>query len=65
LAGQVLRGGLAEVGKFIGFLKSGGSKYPIETLRDAGVDMESPEPIESALKHFGKRVQELRALTIG
>jgi oligoendopeptidase F len=65
LAGQVLRGSPAEVGKFIGFLKSGGSKYPIETLRDAGVDMESPEPIESALKHFGKRVQELRALTVG
>jgi oligoendopeptidase F len=60
LASQVLETGDAK--KYIGFLKSGGSEYPIPTLQKAGVDMSSPAPIESALKHFAKRVEELEAL---
>jgi oligoendopeptidase F len=65
LAKKVLGGGAAEVAQYLGFLKSGGAKFPIETLRDAGVDMESPEPIENALILFGQRVKELRALLVG
>jgi oligoendopeptidase F len=34
----------------------------LETLRRAGVDMESPEPIESALSLFAARVEELEAI---
>jgi oligoendopeptidase F len=62
LARKVLSGGTAEVEAYLNFLKSGGSKFPIDTLRSAGVDMESPETIENALKLFGKRVEELREI---
>ena len=35
---------------FLEFLKSGRSKYPIETLKLAGVDMNTNQPVEKALK---------------
>jgi oligoendopeptidase F len=60
LASQVLSTGDAT--RYIGFLKSGGSDFPIPTLQKAGVDMSTPAPIDSALKHFAKRVEELEAL---
>jgi oligoendopeptidase F len=60
LANQVLTTG--DASKFLGFLKSGGSVFPIPTLQKAGVDMSTPAPIESALRHFAKRVEELEAL---
>jgi oligoendopeptidase F len=62
LADKVLNGGPADVEAYLEFLKAGGSKFPIETLRDAGVNMESPEPIEKALAQFAKRIGELREL---
>lgn len=62
LSQKVLHGGSAEVGAYLGFLKSGGAKFPLPTLRDAGVDMSSPEPIERTLKLFADRVAELEAL---
>ncbi len=60
LANQVLTTG--DASKYLGFLKSGGSVFPIPTLQKAGVDMSTPAPIESALKHFAKRVEELETL---
>ncbi|MDZ4789012.1 MAG: oligoendopeptidase F [Blastochloris sp.] len=62
LSQQVLEGGEKERIRYLSFLKSGGSRYPLDTLRLAGVDMESPEPIEAALKLFAKRVKELKTL---
>ena len=62
LSQKVLRGGLADVSAYLGFLKSGGTKFPLPTLRDAGVDMEKPEPIERTLKLFADRVAELETL---
>lgn len=47
--------------RYIGFLKAGGSKYPLEVLKDAGVDMTSPEPIRRALTLFGKLTGDLEA----
>ena len=47
---------------YLDFLKSGGSKFPLETLRQAGVDMASPEPVQSTLNLFDRRVSELEAL---
>ena len=44
------------------FLKSGGSKFPLETLQAAGVDMTTPAPIESTLRLFERRLTELEAL---
>jgi oligoendopeptidase F len=41
---------------------AGSAKYPLDLLRDAGVDMERPEPVETALAHFGRLVDELDEL---
>ncbi len=60
LADQVLSTGDAT--KYLGFLKSGGSEFPIPTLQRAGVDMSTSAPIDSALRHFAKRVDELEQL---
>jgi oligoendopeptidase F len=60
LADQVLKTGDTE--RYFGFLKSGGSKFPIETLAEAGVNMESPEPVNAALALFERRVAELEEL---
>ena len=60
LATQVLESGDAT--NYIDFLKSGGSRYPVETLCKAGVDMSSPAPIQAALDLFSRRVTELESL---
>ena len=58
----MLRGGQSELDEYFAFLKSGGSRYPIESLRVAGVDMESPEPVRAALSVFADQVEELKKL---
>jgi len=50
------------VESYLNFLKSGGSKFPLETLQAAGVDMTTSEPIESTLRLFDRRLAELEAL---
>jgi oligoendopeptidase F len=62
LAQRVLGGGGDEREAYLGFLKSGSSKFPLDLLRDAGVDMEQPEPVNTALEHFGHLVNELDQL---
>jgi oligoendopeptidase F len=62
LAQRVLHQGAPAVQDYLGFLKSGGSRYPIETLKSAGVDMLSPGPIEETIELFKQRLKELRAL---
>lgn len=47
---------------YLGFLKSGSSRFPLPTLAAAGVDMSSPEPIEKTLALFARRVGELEGL---
>ena len=63
LAQRVLHQGAPAVQDYLGFLKSGGSRYPIETLQSAGVDMLSPGPIQETVELFKQRLKELRALT--
>lgn len=62
LANRVTTGGDKEREDYFKFLKSGGSRYPIESLRVAGVDMESVEPVQSACDTFKKIVDELKEL---
>lgn len=59
LADRVLSGGKKEQEDYLGFLKAGSSKYPIEILQKAGVDMRSPLPVKAAIKRFKTLVQEL------
>jgi oligoendopeptidase F len=62
LSERVTRGGKKELNDYIGFLKGGCSQYPLDLLRAAGVDMETPEPVDAAMKRFGQLVEELDAL---
>jgi oligoendopeptidase F len=62
LSERVLSGGTREREDYFTFLKSGGSRFPIESLKVAGVDMSSPEPVEAACRSFGKLVDELEGL---
>ncbi len=52
LSEKVLNGGKSEQKDYLNFLKSGGSKYPIDSLKLAGVDMSNPEPVKAAMKVF-------------
>lgn len=63
LAERVTQGGKAELNDYLDFLKAGGSKYPVDLLRGAGVDMTSPQPIRITLQKFAKLVDRLEQLT--
>ncbi|HOM92342.1 MAG TPA: oligoendopeptidase F [Rectinema sp.] len=62
LSEGVLKGGEKERNAYLNFLRSGGSRFPIESLELAGVDMSTPEPIEAACKRFAKDVEALSAI---
>ncbi|MGI9455740.1 MAG: M3 family metallopeptidase, partial [Aeoliella sp.] len=62
LSQRVLGGGQAELDAYLSFLKGGCSKYPLDLLRDAGVDMEKPKPVVTALEHFESLVDQLDEL---
>ncbi len=57
LAEKVTSGGKEAADNYIDFLRLGGSMYPIDELKKAGVDMASPEPVRNALEHFSKLVK--------
>lgn len=59
LADRVCNGGAKEREEYLSFLKSGCSKYPIDTLKCAGVDMRSPDPVAAAIKKFTSLVELL------
>ncbi len=62
LSRRVLAGGAAEREAYLSFLKSGGSRYPLESLALAGVDMASPQPVQAALDTFRELVARLEGL---
>lgn len=62
LAERVSSGSKAERDDYFAFLKSGGSRYPIDSLRLAGVDMASPAPIEAACRTFAGIVDEMERI---
>ena len=62
LSQRVLHGGQQELNDYLSFLKGGCSKFPLDLLRDAGVDMEKPEPVDTALDYFRTLVDELDGL---
>ena len=51
-AEHILKEGEPAVERYLGFLKTGGSNYPVETLQVAGVDMTSKEPLEATVRRF-------------
>jgi len=62
IAGRILKGTPGAREAYLAFLKSGGSKYPVELLKDAGVDMMSPAPIVAAMKIFEDLLDQTEAL---
>ncbi|MEY2489761.1 MAG: oligoendopeptidase [Verrucomicrobiota bacterium] len=64
LAERVLAKKAGSVESYLAFLKSGGSRFPLETLQSAGVDMTTSAPIESTLRLFERRLAELETLLV-
>ncbi len=62
IAERILSEGECAVQDYKRFLSSGSSADPISLLKIAGVDMSSPEPVNSALSFFGELVEELEQL---
>lgn len=63
LSQQILNEGSPAVERYLTFLQSGGSDYPLELLRKAGVDMASPKPVVQALNVFARLLDEMEELT--
>lgn len=61
-ARAILEEGEPAVARYLEFLSGGGSDYPIELLRKAGVDMETPAPVQDALQVFAGLVERLEKL---
>jgi oligoendopeptidase F len=59
LAEKVVREGDSARQAYLNFLKLGGSKYPLDELVEAGIDMRSAEPVKRAIAHFGGLVDHL------
>lgn len=63
LSRKILKEGQPAVNNYINkFLSGGGSDYPIELLKKAGVDMSRKEPVNDALDLFGKLLDEMDEL---
>jgi oligoendopeptidase F len=62
LSERVLNGGPRELNEYLDFLRGGCSKYPLDLLRDAGVDMEQPDAVNAAMGRFERLVKELDEL---
>lgn len=64
LARGLLAGESGAQERYINFLKAGGSKDVLDILKDAGVDLSTPEPVDEALAFFRETVGNLRKLII-
>jgi oligoendopeptidase F len=63
LADQVLTGGDAARERYLAFLRAGGSVYPLDALKAAGVDMTTPAPVEQTFRVLESYVERLEQLT--
>ncbi len=62
ISSRILNDGQNVVDGYLSFLSSGGSKPPLELLKDAGVDLETPVPVEEAMKKLNILVSDLENL---
>ena len=62
LSRRILDEGESAVKDYLNFLSGGCSKSPVDLLKDAGVDMSTPEPVNQALKLFGELLDEMERL---
>jgi oligoendopeptidase F len=62
LSEKVLSGDEAAKKRYLAFLSAGGSKYPIDLLKDAGVDMTTDEPLDLTVKKMNRVMDEMEQL---
>ncbi len=62
LSQKILEGDKKALDAYHEFLKVGSSKYPVDVLKEAGVDMNSPEPVERTLALFSELIDEMEQL---
>ncbi len=62
LSEKVLAGDPAAIQRYRAFLAAGGSKYPIELLKDAGVDMTTREPLQLTLRKMDRVMDQMEAI---
>jgi oligoendopeptidase F len=62
LAAKVKSGDEEAKKRYLAFISSGGSKYPIELLKEAGVDMTSDEPLDLTMKEMNRVMDEMEAI---
>jgi oligoendopeptidase F len=62
LSEKVLSGDPAATKRYLAFLGSGGSKYPIDLLKDAGVDMTTDEPLTLTMQKMNRVMDEMEKL---
>lgn len=61
---KILAGDKEALNRYLELLESGGSDYPINLLKKAGVDMTSPEPINKTIELFGQLVDQMEKLLL-
>lgn len=62
LSDKVIKDEKGATERYLNFLKSGGSKYPLDTLKAAGVDLTTPAPYEEAIKRYDTLVTEMEKI---
>lgn len=62
LSEKVLAGDAEAIKRYRAFLAAGGSKYPIDLLKDAGVDMTTREPLDFTVKRMNRLMDEIEKL---
>jgi oligoendopeptidase F len=62
LAAKVKSGDAAATRRYLAFLNAGGSKYPIELLKDAGVDMTTDEPLDITVRQMNRVMDEMERI---
>jgi len=62
LSEKVMSGDANATKRYLAFLSAGGSKYPIDLLKDAGVDMTTSEPLDLTMKKMNRVMDEMEAI---
>jgi oligoendopeptidase F len=64
LSEKVLAGDPAATKRYLAFLSAGGSAYPIELLKDAGIDMTTDEPLQLTLKKMNRIMDDMEKILL-
>ncbi|RJQ30394.1 MAG: oligoendopeptidase F [Peptococcaceae bacterium] len=60
---RILTEGEPAVSRYLAFLKKGGSGYPLDLLKSAGVDMTTPQPVQEGFDLFARLLDQMESLT--